>query len=46
MPYTIKKVKDKVGVYKASNKKLVRKFKTKAIAKKMIKIWDQYEKRK
>tara|TARA_R110000765_G_scaffold2148_1_gene5932 strand:+ start:764 stop:913 length:150 start_codon:yes stop_codon:yes gene_type:complete len=45
MPYKIKKVNDKMGVYKISNNKLVRKFKTKTIAKKMIKIWDRYEKR-
>ena len=45
MPYKIKKIDKKVGVYKVSNNKLVRKFKTKAIAKKMINIWNSYEKR-
>ena len=35
MPYKIKKIDKKVGVYKVSNNKLVRKFKTKTIAKKM-----------
>ena len=44
MPYTIKKVGEKMGVYKL-NGKLVKKFKTKTIAKKMIKIWNNYEKR-
>jgi len=45
MPYKIKPTGDKMGVYKVSNNKLVRKFKTKATAKKMIKIWNSYEKR-
>ena len=45
MPYKIKKIDKKVGVYKVSNNKLVRKFKTKTTAKKMIKIWTSYEKR-
>lgn len=45
MPYKIKKVGDKVGVYKKNNI-LIKKFKTKAIARKMIKIWIKYEKRK
>ena len=45
MPYKIKKINDKVGVYKVSNNKLIRKFKTKKIAVKMIKIWDNYEKK-
>ena len=40
MPYKIKKIDKKVGVYKVSNNKLVRKFKTKTIAKKMINIWN------
>ena len=45
MPYKIKKVGEKMGVYKVSNGKLVKKFKTKTTAKKMIKIWTSYEKR-
>ena len=45
MPYKIKKINDKVGVYKVSNNKLIRKFKTKKIAVKMIKIWENYEKK-
>ena len=44
MPYRLKPTGDKIGVYKL-NGKLVKKFKTKAIAKKMIKIWTSYEKR-
>tara|TARA_R110002096_G_scaffold102151_4_gene225746 strand:- start:1902 stop:2042 length:141 start_codon:yes stop_codon:yes gene_type:complete len=44
MPYKLKKVGDRVGVYKL-NGKLVRKFKSKTTANKMIKVWNKYEKR-
>ena len=44
MPYRLKPTGDKIGVYKL-NGKLVKKFKTKATANKMIKIWNSYEKR-
>lgn len=45
MPYKLKKTGDKIGVYKL-NGTLVRKFKDKPTANKMIKIWNRYEKRK
>ena len=45
MPYKLKKSGDKIAVVKASNNKVVRKFKTRAIAKKMIGIWNKYERR-
>ena len=45
MPYKLKKIGDRVGVYKFSGK-LVKKFRTKKSAKTMIKIWNKYEKTK
>ena len=42
MPYKLKKLGDRIAVYKFSGK-LVKKFKTRATAKKMIKVWNKYE---
>ncbi len=42
MPYKLKKIADRIGVYKM-NGKLVKKFKTRTTAKKMIKVWNKYE---
>ena len=43
MPYKLKKIGDRIGVYNRLNNKFIKKFKTRKSANKMIKIWNNYE---